>query len=314
MTRPRTSLVLLAAAALQLQSLAAAAQPAATLNGPAGAWLGSLRGAALATVLAAGPAPEGAPRQDDAVLGVFRTATEQGTEFWAWRQGDASLGSAKLRESLKDPKAMGVRPLNALLEGSGAGSWLVARRPLPRPDGGTDQKPIFLFTDKDSGVFFAEIAEEKVYGEGQERVRLPLALARSGEKLIATYGSEAAGLVELHRFTPEGGDAVLGFFEYATHPKTKKPALTGARLFADADALEALFAQPGFKDLPGVAALKGKPETVARLGSKLRGGGSLTVTVDRFGNAEFNHHKDAKDEKGTPQLYLLNGQVMEAGE
>lgn len=311
MTQPRVYAVLAALVLSQAPPLAA--QPRA-LRGLGGVLLNAAGSSAVLPPQAAGGAVPEQPRQGNPILGTFWTETDEGRELWRWRQNDSDLSSEGLRSQLKDMKKLG-KPLEDWLDGTAGKQWLVVRKPVKLPDGGKHEAPVFLFTgDKPSEIFFAPIAESRSYGTGQDALKLPAELKRDGERLSVVYGDAASGLREVHRFSPkDGGDALVGFFEYAQDPKTKAPALVRARLFTDGESLAELLRQPGMAGTAGVKSLSGNAELIKRLGAKLGGEKSLSVSVDRFGNAQFNAHADAKDKSGTPALYLIDGEIVEVG-
>lgn len=296
---------LIFAATLSLCAAAASAQP-----GPSAQFGGSWRTAIMAGGYQAAALGGGrffeADQQGDPILGVFHTNTDQGTEFWTWRQSNANLSSKALRDSLQDAKA-GVRQLNTVLPRAGGGSWVV----MSRPTASGDAKPVFVFTSGEKAeIFFADIPSEKVYGDEKNPLRLPLKLDRKGEALSAEYGTAAAGTVELHRFS-EKGDQILALFEFKKDPAARQPVLDRARVFTDAGALSELFAQPGLAGSAGAKALLESKELLARMGATLESGNSFSVSFDRFGNGQFTLHRGAADKEGSPYLYIIGGQVTE---
>lgn len=297
---------------LSLGALPAAAQPA-LLGNFGGNWRAAISAAGFHMMQVDAGQALGADQPGDPILGVFQTSTDQGPEFWAWRQSNANLSSKSLRDSLGAPGPMGVRQMNSALPKAGPGSWVVMSRPVVGADGQPQEKPVFLFTSGEKAeVYFAEIPQEKVYGEGAGQLKLGLKLERRGETLAASYGTPEKGLTEVHRFS-EKGDQLLGFFEFAADPATKKPVLQRGRVYSDGAALDDLFAQPGADASPGMKALKENKEILAKMGGELAGGKSLSVTFDRFGNGQFTVHNGPEDKEGTPYVYMIGAQVVEVG-
>ncbi|MBI5596015.1 MAG: hypothetical protein HY928_07995 [Elusimicrobia bacterium] len=292
---------------LSLGALPAAAQPA-VLGGFGGNWRAAIGAAGFHLMGVEGGQALGADQPGDPILGIFQTSTDQGPEFWTWRQSSSNLSSKALRESLNASSPMGVRTINTLLPKAGKGAWLVISRPVQNGP----EKPVFLFTaGEKSEVYFADIPQEKVYGEGAGQVKLGLKLERKGESLSAAYGKAETGFTEVHRFS-EKGDELLGFFEFRTDPAAKQPVLQRGRVYTDGAGLEELFAQPGAAASPGMKALQGNKELLAKMGGALAGGKFLSVTFDRFGNGQFTVHSGPDDKEGKPYLYMIGAQVVEA--
>ncbi|MBI3299784.1 MAG: hypothetical protein HYZ75_16580 [Elusimicrobia bacterium] len=298
----RTAPLLAAILALQGSPAWAGGSLTAAMRGMAFSLLGAMPEPAEVDAPPAG-AQVGAAEQPDAVLGIFKYTSkdpqtqEPRTEFWRWAQKDATLASDALQATLGEGKPAGVRPINALLTASPAGSWLVMRR---------EGEPVFLFTDGKDPLW-TPIPPAKTYGDRT----LPLTMRREGERLRAEYGSAASGTLETHEFTAGKGDTLLGYFTFGKDPKTKRPALSSAFLFADVRSIDELAKQPGIEGSKGIAALRAKKDVLERLGAQLKGEAFFSVTPDQHGDMEFKLHQDSKDSVGTSYLYTIGGEVLE---